>query len=118
MRYAIAALYLLLTMSLAEAQNCSEKENKIQRQLDHAREHGNDSRIRGLETALRSVRNNCTDAGLQAKRQQKISKARKEVNERKADLQEVINSSSAETINKRRRKLAEAQQELRDAIKE
>jgi hypothetical protein len=118
MRYAIAALYLLLTMGFAQAQNCSEKENEIQRQLMHAREQGNDSRIRGLETALRSVQKNCTDAGLQAKRQREINKARKEVIERKADLQKAISNSSAETVNKRRRKLAEAQEELRDATKD
>lgn len=117
MKYAIAIPCLMLAVGLAQAQeNCAAKETEIRRQLEHAQEQGNAGRIRGLETALREVRANCTDAGLQAERQEMIDEARDEVAEREADLQEALRDGSAGKIEKRQRKLAEAQEELREAL--
>lgn len=118
MRYAMVLLSLLLTSGLAQAQDCSQKEVEIQRQLENAREHRNSGRIRGLEAALKSVQENCTNSDLRTKRQHAIDDARNEVAERKADLQEAIDSGSAEKIKIRQHKLAEAQEELRDALRE
>jgi hypothetical protein len=116
MKYAIATISLMLATGLVQAQeSCAAKEAEISRQLEHAREHGNDRRVRGLETAQNEVQCACTDAGLQAERQEDIDEARDEVAEREADLQEALEDGSPEKIEKRQRKLREAQDGLREA---
>lgn len=118
MKYAVAIAGLMLAAGLAQAQeSCAGKEAEIRRQLDHTREQGNDGRIRGLETALRKMQTSCTEAGLQAERQHEIDEAHNEVAEREADLQEAQHDGSAEKIEKRKRKLVEAQDELREALR-
>jgi len=75
MKYAVAIAGLMLAAGLAQAQeSCAGKEAEIRRQLDHAREQGNDGRIRGLETALRKMQTSCTEAGLQAEREHEIDR--------------------------------------------
>lgn len=87
---------------------------EIRRQLEHAREQGNADRIEGLETALGKVRAHCTDAGLQAERQEEIGEAREEIREREAELQEALDDGHQQKIGKRERKLAEAREALRE----
>ncbi len=119
MNYAVATLMLMLLSGLAQAQeSCAAKEAEISRQLEHGRAHGNDRRGRGLETALKNVRVNCTDEGLQAERQEEIEEARDEVVEREADLREALEEGSARKIETRKHKVLEAQGELHDVLAE
>ena len=74
---------------------------------------GNADRIEGLETALGKVRAHCTDAGLQAERQEEIGEAREEIREREAELQEALDDGHQQKFGKRERKLAEAREALR-----
>ena len=101
MKHRIALLLALssLSASAIAASPCQEKEQDIQREISYAEKHHNQSRIDGLNTALRQVRENCSDSKLKAERQR--------------DLQEARKKGDADKINKRQHKLNEAQQELK-----
>ena len=117
MKTAVATILLMLASGLAHAQeSCAGKEADIRRQLDHAREHSNAGQIQGLETALEKVRTHCTDAGLQAERQDDIDEARQEISEREADLQDALRDGDPKKIETRERKLAESREELREIL--
>ena len=113
MKHRIALLLALssLSASAIAASPCQEKEQDIQREISYAEKHHNQSRIDGLNTALR--RENCSDSKLKADHQQKIAKQREEIAERQRDLQEARKKGDADKINKRQHKLNEAQQELK-----
>ena len=78
MKHRIALLLALTSLSASAiaASPCQEKEQDIQREISYAEKHHNQSRIDGLNTALRQVRENCSDSKLKADHQQKIAKQR------------------------------------------
>ncbi|MDU2189277.1 MAG: DUF883 family protein [Klebsiella pneumoniae] len=80
MKHRIALLLVLTSLSASAlaASPCQEKEQDIQREISYAEKHHNQSRIDGLNTALRQVRENCSDSKLKADHQQKIAKQREE----------------------------------------
>ncbi|EFB5310147.1 DUF1090 domain-containing protein, partial [Salmonella enterica subsp. enterica serovar Kentucky] len=92
---------------------CQEKEQDIQKEISYAEKHNNQRRIEGLNKALSEVRANCTDSKLRAEHQKKIAEQKKEVAERQRDLAEAKAKGDADKIDKRERKLAEAQDELK-----
>ena len=112
MKHRIALLLVLTSLSASAlaASPCQEKEQDIQREISYAEKHHNQSRIDGLNTALRQVRENCSDSKLKA---DQIAKQREEIAERQRDLQEARKKGDADKINKRQHKLNEAQQELK-----
>ncbi|RPH29354.1 DUF1090 domain-containing protein [Buttiauxella warmboldiae] len=110
----VLAIALLSLTSAAQANSlCGEKERDIQREIGYAEKHQNQSRVDGLNKALREVRANCTDSGLRAAHQKKINQQQAEIAERKADLQEAHAKGDADKITKREQKLAEAEDELK-----
>ncbi|WP_420808427.1 DUF1090 domain-containing protein [Brenneria alni] len=117
MHYLITAILLIFSGNvLAQTENtqggCLQKEQDIQRQIDQARKHDNQQRVKGLERALTEVKSHCTDAGLAAKQQNKIADKRAEVSERQRELNESKQKGDPQKILKREQKLAEAEQEL------
>lgn len=110
------ALILVLTSLSASAfaiSPCQEKEQDIQREISYAEKHHNQNRIDGLKQALSEVRANCSDSKLKAEHQRKIAKQQAEIAERQNDLREAKQKGDADKINKRQRKLDEAQRELK-----
>lgn len=97
------------------ATGCDAKAQHIQRQLEHARAHGNTNRAAGLEKALYDVNANCTDAGLKAEREAKVRDKQQKVNERRQELAEAKADGRAEKISKKQQKLNKAEDELREA---
>ena len=79
MKHRIALLLVLTSLSASAlaASPCQEKEQDIQREISYAEKHHNQSRIDGLNTALRQVRENCSDSKL--KRQHKLNEAQQEL---------------------------------------
>lgn len=107
------AAVMSLSAQAASAETCAGKEREIQQQLEQARRHNNAAQVRGLESALKSVRSHCNDADLHAKRQQNVTELKAKVSERERELRESMQSGAdADKIQKRRDKLNEAQQEL------
>ncbi|WP_114192592.1 DUF1090 domain-containing protein [Edaphovirga cremea] len=94
---------------------CAAKQQDIQQQIDYAKKHGSSHRVAGLETALREVVNNCTDAGLEADRQKRIAEKQQEVAKRKQELAEAKETGKSDKIANKQEKLDEAEQELKEA---
>ncbi len=76
MKYRIFLALGLLSLSAGAFAStpCQEKEQDIQREIHYAEKHHNQSRIDGLNKALREVRANCSDSKLRADHQKKISR--------------------------------------------
>lgn len=112
----VLAASLIAFSSFSQAQSnplCGEKEQNIQREIDHAEQHGNQHRVNGLKKALSEVRDHCTDKKLIAEHQQKIREHKEKVAERQAELKEAREKGDSDKIAKREHKLAEAESELK-----
>ena len=111
MKYRIALALALISLSTASqaVSLCQEKEQDIQKEITYAQKHNNQSRIDGLNKALKEVRANCTDSKLRADHQKKIAGQKEEIAERKQDLQEAKQKGDADKVTKREHKLQEAQ---------
>ncbi|WP_312690905.1 DUF1090 domain-containing protein [Kosakonia sp.] len=112
-RIALALALLSLSAVSQAASPCQEKEQEIQREISYAEKHNNESRIVGLNKALREVRASCSDNKLRAAHQKKIIEQREEVAERRRDLSEARQKGDADKISKREHKLKEAQEHLK-----
>jgi chromosome segregation ATPase len=115
MKYRIFLALGLVTMSASAfaATPCQEKEQDIQREIHYAEKHHNQSRIDGLNKALREVKDNCSDSKLRADHQKKIAEQQEEITERRHNLDEAKTKGDADKISKREHKLTEAQQQLK-----
>ena len=112
-RTVLALTLLSLACATQASSLCGEKEADIQREIGYAEKHHNQSRIDGLNKALKEVRANCSDSGLRAEHKKKITKQKEEISERKADLREARQKGDADKITKREEKLSEAEHELK-----
>ncbi|WP_337262683.1 MULTISPECIES: DUF1090 domain-containing protein [unclassified Serratia (in: enterobacteria)] len=112
---AVPLLAYSVFSSATSASGCAQKAQAIQTQIDKAKQYGNRQRVEGLEKALGEVQNHCTEAGLEAERQQKIAEKQNKVAEREQELQEARQAGKADKVAAKQRKLAEAQAELKAA---
>ena len=94
---------------------CQDKIERVERQLEQARDHRETHRARGLRNALEALRDHCTDTGLIKEARQAVREAEQEVSERQADLDEAIADKDRDDIAKRREKLREAEAEWQEA---
>lgn len=111
----ITALTLALFVLVPAAQAstlCGEKEQNIQREINHAEQHNNVHQVEGLKKALGEVKVHCTDSQLIADHQEKITRQKAKVAERQNDLDKARSKGDADKIVKREKKLAEAKSEL------
>ncbi|EIK98590.1 hypothetical protein PMM47T1_01090 [Pseudomonas sp. M47T1] len=102
----------------ADIKGCEAKRLAISNQLDQARAQGNSAQQTGLTKALDENKANCTDAGLQKERENKVLDARHEVAKRQADLDKAMKKGDSDKINSRKDKLAESRKELQQALDE
>ncbi|MFK3660521.1 DUF1090 domain-containing protein [Scandinavium sp. NPDC088450] len=115
MKYRIVLAFglVMLSATASAVTPCQEKEQDIQREIHYAQKHNNQSRIEGLNKALREVKANCSDSKLREDHHKKIAEQKEEVAERRHDLEEAKTKGDAEKISKREHKLTEAQNELK-----
>lgn len=93
---------------------CQDKIERVEQQLEQARDHQETHRARGLRNALEALRDHCTDADLIQEARQAVREAEQEVSERRADLDEAIADNDRDDIAKRREKLREAEAEWQE----
>ena len=105
-------LFFLPAVVLANNPLCQQKAMSIQQEIDFARSHNNQHRVNGLQQALSQVQANCSDEKLKAEHQQRIEKKKREVAEREQDLREATEKGNKEKITKRQKKLDEERNEL------
>lgn len=94
---------------------CAAKRQEISSQIAQAKASGNSDQQAGLEKALSENTANCTDAALLKDLEGKVLDAKREVARRQSDLDKAMSKGDPDKINKRKDKLAEARQQLKDA---
>lgn len=115
MKYRIVIALALVSLSAGAwaVSPCQEKAQNIQREISYAEKHHNQNRINGLKKALNEVNAHCSDRQVLADHQKKIARQKDEVTERRQELNEAKQKGDADKIDKRERKLKEAQDELK-----
>ncbi|WP_437880728.1 DUF1090 domain-containing protein [Pseudomonas sp. LRF_L74] len=95
---------------------CKAKADSVQQEIQAAQAAGNTQRVKGLQSALRQLKANCSDAGLLREDNAKLAEARRKVEQRQAELDEERSSGgSATKLAKRQAKLDEAKASLKQA---
>lgn len=110
-----SATLLSAQANAADTTGCAAKREHLQQQIEEAKAQGNRDRQAGLEEALSQVRANCDDASLSKSREEKVLEAEHEVRTREAELKKALSKDDPEKVEKRKAKLAEAHDELREA---
>jgi hypothetical protein len=86
MKKIILLTSLLMVLGSAQAAEpatgCAAKRAEVVEQIKYADAHGNNSQKAGLEKALKEIDQHCTNEGLLADRQQKVSEKQAKVAER------------------------------------
>nr|WP_300309513.1 DUF1090 domain-containing protein [Halomonas sp.] len=100
------------------ASPCSDKEAEVQRQLQIAKDHGNEDQVRGLERALVGIQENCSQESLMADAEQKVREGQEKVRDRQEDLDEALEDGDLEDIQEQREELQEAVDELNSRIEQ
>src|SRR5690606_11283043 len=98
--------------ALASGPACAKKIAGIETQIQHAKESGNQNRIRGLERALSAARNHCTDAGLISGKEEKIAEEQDDIDDNLEDFRETAEQGRFDKGKKLARKLAPEEGDL------
>lgn len=96
----------------AEPEDCAQKRAGLHAEVEKAQTAGNTNRVRGLERALAEIEVSCTEPGMKAKRDRRISTQEKKVSQRQRELDAAERDGKASKIASRQAKLKEAQDEL------
>ena len=112
-RIAVSLLLGLFCLPvLASNPACQYKASEIETQIQHAREHGNTHRVRGLERALANVKAHCSDTDLLREKREQIRDQEEDIQEVLAELQEKRADGRQDKVQKLERKLAREREEL------
>lgn len=95
---------------------CAIKKEKIQQQIEYAKQYNNPNRVAGLERALSNVEAHCTNGGYRTSSENRVTQKERKVAERKAELEEARATGRSDKIAKKERKLREAESELDEAL--
>ncbi|MGA4495784.1 DUF1090 domain-containing protein [Vreelandella venusta] len=115
---AVTAGDLSLPAAHAADRLCEDKMAVLRQQLEHAQEHDNQHRVRGLQRALHSIEEHCTNEQVLAEAAEEVRESQEEVRERELALEEALGEGDEDDIQKRREKLAEAVRELEEHTEE
>ena len=114
----LSILFLFFTSeSLAvedceQLKGCQAKICHLEQQIKMAKQHNNNAKLNGLNTALKEVRNHCTDASLKEKIQDNIANVREDIEEYKKDLTEANAENKSDKISKYQTKISEKERDL------
>lgn len=104
-----ACLMALSFASTAQAANgltgCAAKQHEVEQQIEQAKKYGNSNRVAGLETALKEIKDHCTDATLKVQREQDVAEKKAKVAERRQELQEAQADGRSDKIAKKQKNL-------------
>lgn len=109
---ALAMALGLSSPALASDPACARKIADIESQIQHAKTSGNQNRAKGLERALSAARDNCTDAGLIAEKEEEVAEKREDIEDILEDLREKEEEGRLDKVKRLERKLAHERQEL------
>ncbi|MCD6005268.1 DUF1090 domain-containing protein [Vreelandella alkaliphila] len=115
---AATAGVLLLPAAHATERLCEDKATVLRQQLEYAQAHDNQHRVRGLQRALHSIEENCTNEQVITEAAEEVRESQEEVRERELALEEALREGDEDDIQKRREKLAEEVRELEEHTQE
>lgn len=115
---AVTAGVLLLPAVHAAERLCEDKMTVLRQQLEHAQAHDNQHRVRGLQRAMHSIEEHCTNEQVLAEATEEVRESQEEVRERELALEEALSEGDEDDIQKRREKLAEEVRELDEHTQE
>lgn len=116
-KYILTIAFVLFSVSVCQAGGCSEKIKSIETEIEIAKKHDNTSKVRGLERALSSAKQNCNDESLAEKKANKIKDKQLDVIKAQKEVDEAIAQDKPQNkINKKIFKLNEQKQELQDEL--
>lgn len=115
---AVTATPLLAAEQQPGLTGCAAKRQAIGEQLAQARLSADGQQVAALEKTLQEVSERCTEASLRKEREQKVLDARHEVAQRRKDLDKAMKKGDPQRIDKRKEKLAEANRQLQEAVKD
>ncbi|MGO3130692.1 MAG: DUF1090 domain-containing protein [Alcaligenes sp.] len=119
--YLSAALSMMTLPAWADNPACQYKAAEIQNQIEYARQHGNEHRVRGLERALTNVQTHCKDVNLLRDKQEEIREQEEDIQERINEIAEKRSEGRQDKVQKLEKKLERDQAELaqlQDELKE
>ena len=119
--YLSAVLGVMALPAWADNPACQYKAAEIQNQIEYARQHGNEHRVRGLERALANVQAHCKDANLLRDKQEEIREQEEDIQERINEIAEKRSEGRQDKVQKLEKKLERDQAELaqlQDELKE
>ena len=102
----------LSSSALASEPACARKVAEIEVQIKHAKEAGNRDRVMGLERAMSSVQDHCTDAGLISEKEKEITKKQSDIDDILEEAREKESEGRLDKVEKLERKLAHERKEL------
>ncbi len=108
----------LPTVAQEELKGGDAKAFALEQQIEYATVQGNQKRIDGLKRALAAIEDECSEEDLREKLQAEVEQKAQKVKARELELAEAQTSGSSDKIEKKRRKLDEAQKEWLDAKRE
>jgi len=79
---------LLAINAASAAETCAEKRDAIEKQMSYARQHNNSSQLAGLQKALDEVKTYCTPESVRNDARQEITRAEKKLADKQQDLRE------------------------------
>ncbi|WP_434777215.1 DUF1090 domain-containing protein [Neisseria sp. Ec49-e6-T10] len=106
---------LISTSVMAAPRTCADKQRAIETEISYAKAHNNTYRLQGLNRALADVKAYCTDEGLQAKRQEKVTEKEHDVAKAERELKAAQAKNDSKKIAKKQKKLQEALSDLAEA---
>lgn len=110
----VLALTAGYTTVASAAVNCDAKRSAIEFQIEQAQKYGNVYKVAGLKRALAEVNTWCTDTGLAANAQQKVTKLEKKLSEKQADVREIQNDLRAAKAKGDQKKILKLQKKVAD----
>lgn len=119
--YLSAVLGVMALPAWADNPACQYKAAEIQNQIEYARQHGNEHRVRGLERALANVQAHCKDANLLRDKQEEIREQEEDIQERINEIAQKRSEGRQDKVQKLEKKLERDQAELaqlQDELKE
>ncbi|MBJ3816782.1 DUF1090 domain-containing protein [Shimwellia pseudoproteus] len=111
----LPALGYSLSAQAEALTGCAAKRAEIENQITYAKSHNNHHQVAGLEAALNETRLHCTEAGLLRERQQKVAEKERKVADREAELVNATETGNAKKIERKKKKVTEAKEELQEA---
>lgn len=112
----LMSVMLMPALGLAAPKTCVEKQAAIEQDISYAKEHQQTERVSGLETALKNLKDHCSDAQLKKEYDKKVEKKQTKLEKATRELDAAVKAGKSDKkIQSRKDKVEKAKAELEKA---